>query len=58
MRADWHYAGAIGSLARLRVMTEAARIAKAKADVLDAKAAEARMNRSNAAMRLLKSANG
>lgn len=57
-RANARFLRACDALARVRVMIEAHRAIKAKADMLDAKAAEARMNKSNAAMRLLKSATG
>ncbi len=57
-RANSRFLRACDSLARVRVMIQAHRAIKAKADTLDAKAAEARMNKSNAAMRLLKSATG
>lgn len=46
------------ALERYRLMAQVTKIATAKADLLDAKAAEARMNKANGAMRLLKSVTG
>jgi hypothetical protein len=57
-RAHRRYTSAIESLSRLRVMTEAVKIAKAKAELMEARASEARMARANGALRLLNSATG
>jgi len=57
-RAHRRYTSAIESLSRLRVMTEAVKIAKAKAELTEARASEARMARANGALRLLNSATG
>jgi len=57
-RANARFLRACDSLARVRVLIEAHRAIKAKADMLDAKAAEARINKSSASIRLLKSATG
>ena len=57
-RANARFLRACDALARVRVMTEAHRAIKANADMLDAKAAEVRINKSNASIRLLKSATG
>jgi hypothetical protein len=56
--ANSRFLRACEALERYRLMVQVTKIAKAKADWLDAKAGEARMNKSNAAMRLLKSATG
>ena len=55
-RANARFLRACDSLARVRVLIEAHRAIKAKADMLDAKAATARINSSNASIRLLKAA--
>jgi len=49
---------ACDALARMRLLREATRIVEARADLAEAKAEEAGMNKSKAAMRLLKSATG
>ena len=55
-RSNGRFLRACDALERYRLMVQVTKIAKAKADRLDAKTGEARMNKSNAAMRLLKSA--
>jgi hypothetical protein len=57
-RASNRFMQACEALERYRVMAEAVKIAKAKANLLEAKVSESKMNKSNAAMRLLKSATG
>jgi hypothetical protein len=57
-RAHSRFLRACEALERYRAMAQITKIAKAKAELLDAKAGEARMNKSNAAIRLLKSATG
>jgi hypothetical protein len=57
-RANSRFIRACEALERYRLMAEAVKIAKAKADLLEAKAGESKMNKSNTVMRLLKSATG
>lgn len=57
-RAQNRLLSACEALERYRLLAQATRIATARADLLDAKAGEARMKKSHAAMRLLKSATG
>jgi hypothetical protein len=57
-RAQNRLLSACEALERYRLLTQATRVVTARADLLGAKAGEARMNKSNAAMRLLKSATG
>ena len=57
-RANSRYVRAIELLARLRALTQATRIAEARADLMDAKAAEARASKPGSGMRLLKKAGG
>lgn len=55
-RAQRHYTSAIESLSRLRVMAESMKIAKAKAELMEARASEASM--ASGALRLLNRATG
>jgi hypothetical protein len=56
--ANGRFLRSIEALERYRFLCQATKIATARADLLDAKAAEVRMNKTNGAMRLLKSATG
>lgn len=56
--ANSRFLRAVEALERYRVMIQVSRMATARADLLDAKAAESRMSKANGAMRLLKSATG
>ena len=57
-RASSRFMKASEALARYRLMIQVTKIATAKADLLEARAAESRTNKSNAAMRLLKTMTG
>jgi hypothetical protein len=54
-RAHHRFVSVSEALARVRVLIEAAKIAKAKAELTEARASEARMARANGALRLLSS---
>jgi hypothetical protein len=57
-RAHNRFLRAVEALERYRVLIQAERMAKAKADLLEAKAGEVRLNKANGALRLLKQATG
>jgi hypothetical protein len=57
-RAHNGFLRACEALERYRLLAQATKIATARADLLDAKAGEARTNKANGAMRLLKSQTG
>lgn len=55
-RAHSRFVRAVEALARVRVLAEAAKIAKVKTELIEARASEARMARANGVLRLLNSA--
>jgi hypothetical protein len=57
-RANNRFLRAVEALQRYRVLIQAERMAKAKAGLLEAKAGEARLNKANGALRLLKQSTG
>ena len=56
--ANSRFLRAVEALERCRLLVQATKIATARADMLDARAAESRMNKANGAMRLLERATG